>query len=429
MTDFPYLDGLERELVAAARASVSRAPEMRAGLVRRRRDRPLGLMAAMLALLGVTAAALAATGILTGSPVRTSHPSPPRSGAGAPIASSARLLPISFPDPEGGLPWGVRSFHTTRDMICLQIGRLYHDAVGALVDGRFRPFSLSLPSWPTKQRRPQPGPVTIGGCLLPGETSAMEASNVPASGYATWYGPEKRAPTPKAAQVRWVAFGVLGPAARSATYQFEGRSHTVAAAAGSGAFLIVLPAGPYSARLSAGLIAGGVSGGKGPINPGSPQGPVTHFTYDIRGHTCLVSRRGTNTCRRWVKRPAPVPPTRNLHQPIQVTAGSVRARGASLLVSFRAPYAITSAESDYRVIAPAGCYPYEQTTSRDVKKGETLHVRLDYRPGSVRHVCGPKMRVQVIYTPSVRRAPEMPPARGKVIVGEVTIPTPNRSSG
>ena len=246
-------------------------------------------------LLGTTTIALAAGGILSGSPVRTSHPSPPGSGIGAPIASSMRLLSISFPDPEGGVPWGVRSFRTTRGMICLQIGRLYHGSVGALVDGRFRAFSLSLPSWPTRQEPSQTGPRTIGGCRLPGETFAMQASNVPATGYVPHH-PRRRTPTPNPAQVRFMAFGALGPSARSATYELKGHFHTVSVERGSGAFLIVLPVGPYSEPLSHALSAGGTAG-EGPLSPGSPQGPVRHFTYDLRGHNCLISRRGTNTCR------------------------------------------------------------------------------------------------------------------------------------
>jgi hypothetical protein len=402
---------------------------MRSRRARGRGGAPLGLIASVLALLGVSAAALAATGVLTGSPVQTSHPSPARSGAGAPITSSARLLPISFPDPQGGLPWGMRSFRTTRGMICLQIGRLYDGEIGALVQGRFRPFSLSLPSWPIPRESaqpgdPQPGPTTIGGCLLPRETSALEASGIPATGYVASHKPGERAPTPGAAKVRWMAFGVLGPSARSATYELQGHLHTVAVAAGSGAFLIVLPVGAHSGWLSRALMAGGVSGIEGPINPGSPQGAVRHFTYDIRGHTCLVSRRGTNTCLPWIRHTAPLAPTRYLHQPIRVTASTGRgAWGASLLVSFRAPYAVASAESDYQVIAPVGCYDFGHTVGQDVNKDEILHVRLNYQLNVQR--CGPKMRVQVIYTPSARRTgPGLSSGPGEVIVGETTIPTP-----
>ncbi|MHB1537863.1 MAG: hypothetical protein ACYCUM_03870 [Solirubrobacteraceae bacterium] len=424
MSDFPYLDGLGSELVAAAsRASVELASApSRASRFRLAARGPLALIGSGLTLLGATAVALAATGILTGSPVRTRHPSPPRTGVGAPIASSARLLPISFPDPGGGLPWGVRSFRTTRGMTCLQIGRLYDGRVGALVRGRFRPFSLSLASVPTSEAAPQPGPVTVGGCRLPGETFATEMSNVPASGIAVQRRRGARAARPKAADVRWMAFGLLGATGRSATYELGGRLHTVPVAAGSGAFLIVLPAGPYSEPLSAGLLGGGVSGDGGPINPGSPNGPVRHFTYEIRGHTCLVSRRGTDTCRGWTKQPAPVPATGRLHRPVHVVAGRVRSGGGSLLVSFRAPYAITSAASDYEVIAPAGCDPFGQTVHRDVKKGEVLDVRLDYVPDIRR--CGTRMRVQVVYTSSVVRAAGVLSTVGGVIVGEAVISTP-----
>ncbi|MHB1468127.1 MAG: hypothetical protein ACYCU0_06530 [Solirubrobacteraceae bacterium] len=420
MSEFPYLDRLGGELVAAAAraragrgTSGSRSRSVRGG--------PLGLVASGLALLGAAAVALAATGVLVGSPVRPSHRSPPRSGVGAPIASSARLLPISFPDPKGGLPWGVRSFDTTRGMTCLQIGRLYDGSIGAFAHGRFRPFSLSLPSIPTEAATPRSGPLTVGGCHLPGETFSTELSNMPASGYAS-SSRGKRAPTPKPAEVRWIAFGLLGPSARSATYEFKGRFHTVAVAPGSGVFLIVLPFGPYSERLSGGLVGGGVGGGGGPINPGSPKGPVRHFTYDIRGHSCLVSRRGTDTCRRWTSRTAPTPPIRRLHQPIHVAPEHARFRGGSLLVTFKAPYAVPSAVSDYQVIAPAGCYPSGQTVRRDVRRGEVLHVRLNYVAD--RRRCGTTMRVQVIYTPSLRNAIGPFSARGGVIVGEATIPTP-----
>ena len=110
MSDFPYLDALERELVAAARASAERAeglpsgvpatpapastpgdspaasaspaPGMRPERARRGRRGPLGLIAAVLVLLGASAGALAATGVLGGAPLRVSSASCEISGGG-----------------------------------------------------------------------------------------------------------------------------------------------------------------------------------------------------------------------------------------------------------------------------------------------------------------------------------------------------------
>ena len=110
MSDFPYLDALERELVAAARASAKRteglpsdssatpapasapgapsaaspspAPGMRRKRARRGRGGPLGLIAAALVLLGASAGALAATGVLSGSPRQVSSATCEISGGG-----------------------------------------------------------------------------------------------------------------------------------------------------------------------------------------------------------------------------------------------------------------------------------------------------------------------------------------------------------
>ena len=59
-------------------------------------------------------------------------------GEGIPVAGGSRLLPLRAPDPAGGLPWGMRIIHTTRGLICVQIGRVYHNQLGQLgVDGAF----------------------------------------------------------------------------------------------------------------------------------------------------------------------------------------------------------------------------------------------------------------------------------------------------
>jgi hypothetical protein len=90
-------------------------------------------------VLATSAITLAATGvILTGSPVGTAHAPIATAGEGIPVAGGARLLPMRAADPAGGLPWGMRIVHTTRGLICVQIGRVYDGQLGQLgVDGAF----------------------------------------------------------------------------------------------------------------------------------------------------------------------------------------------------------------------------------------------------------------------------------------------------
>ncbi len=142
MTD--YLDRLERQLIEAVPHPMEKPSPRRPT---RRRGIPLGLIVAVL-LLAVTATALAFTGILaTGPAVRPTRGLSPTAGLGMPARGGSRLLAVSAPDPAGGLPWGMRIVHTTRDLVCVQIGRLYHGELGLLGrdgafgdDGRFHPL-------------------------------------------------------------------------------------------------------------------------------------------------------------------------------------------------------------------------------------------------------------------------------------------------
>src|SRR5271157_4564520 len=101
-------------------------------------------------VLATAAITLAATGvILTGSPVGTVRAPIANAGEGIPVAGGARLLPLRTADPAGGPPWGMRIIHTTRGLICVQIGRVYDGQLGQLGvdgafhdDGRFHPLPI-----------------------------------------------------------------------------------------------------------------------------------------------------------------------------------------------------------------------------------------------------------------------------------------------
>ncbi len=100
---------------------------------RRRTSAHVRLALVVIALVLATAAiTLAATGvILTGSPVATVRAPIATAGEGIPVAGGARLLPRASARPGGGLPWGMRIIHTTRGLICVQIGRVYDGQLGA----------------------------------------------------------------------------------------------------------------------------------------------------------------------------------------------------------------------------------------------------------------------------------------------------------
>ena len=97
------------------------------------------VLVALALVFATTAIALAATGvILTGAPVGTVTRPVATAGEGIPVAGGSRLLPLRAADPAGGLPWGMRIVHTTRGLICVQIGRVDHGQLGQLgVDGAF----------------------------------------------------------------------------------------------------------------------------------------------------------------------------------------------------------------------------------------------------------------------------------------------------
>ena len=108
------------------------------------------VMAVVLVLAG-GAIAVAATGVLSGSPVKQQGRLSPNAGIGVPAPGGSRLLALRAADPQGGLPWGMRLVHTTRGEICVQIGRLDDGQLGQLGidgafhdDGRFHPLAPDI---------------------------------------------------------------------------------------------------------------------------------------------------------------------------------------------------------------------------------------------------------------------------------------------
>ena len=96
------------------------------------------VIAAALVLVG-GAVAVAATGVLTGSPVTEPEGSlSPSAGDGVPAVGGSQLLALRTDDPEGGLAWGMRVVRTTRGQVCVQVGRIDDGQLGELgLDGAF----------------------------------------------------------------------------------------------------------------------------------------------------------------------------------------------------------------------------------------------------------------------------------------------------
>jgi hypothetical protein len=142
MTDF--LDGLERDLVDAARRRAAGAIAVGRGGARvpRQRSRrpPLRSLLLAAALLVVTAGSAAGGTLLAlrGSVIPAPQAVPPEQ---TPAAGTSRVASLRVADPQAGLlPWTVRVARSETGLLCSTVGQIDHDGTFGLVglDGRFR---------------------------------------------------------------------------------------------------------------------------------------------------------------------------------------------------------------------------------------------------------------------------------------------------
>ncbi len=398
-----YLDRLERQLVDAARAE---DPERRRRAARGRTiPAGAGAAAAVMALLVASAVALAVTGTFsTGSAMRP--PVRPVASAGAGVAArGTRLLPMRVADPAGGLPWGMRLLHTTRDLVCVQVGRIDGSQLGVLGqdeafddDGRFHPVAPDVVEF----RR---STTELSSCLTPGQTTSQEA-DIPQNGV---FGARNSKAIPNGDR-RWISYGLLGPRAVSVSYTTEGHEHTIAVAHGSGAYLVVLPSSPK----------GGFESGGGAVSTTqfvTPQGAISLITYRVHGRLCSESRQASEAssapqCPRPLVAAQPVAP-RRLHRPITVRLTA----GGTATVTFKAPRAVRSALSGYTVEIPIPCHEGTDgiPVERDVRAGEVVHVEI---PSAFVNACGHTITVRVVYEHDRER---FPLGEDDLIVGETVV--------
>jgi hypothetical protein len=448
------LPQLERDLLEAAnrryatspRAALSETPGSNPGLRVRVRALRLPLIA-FVCLVASTTIALAASGvILTGAPVRPEGRLNPSVGEGVPSPGASRLLPVRVPDPEGGLPWGMRIVHTTRGEVCVQIGRVENGQLGELGidgvfhdDGRFHPMPGDvLPETSRVGVHVGDNDATetvschLAGQVIVGVHRGVDRSAGAANGH------ERARPS---SDLRDIYYGILGKPAVNVSYHDGAGVRSVAVLRPLGAYLIVRRA------------AGGALVGSGAESLGSegdlpPSTPLTAITYRLDGKLCQRGPVEAPGITDHLTDPCPWPhwPTshlvspRNLHQPVHVQLQVEHDLIAGVRLSFIAPFAVRSAREDYGIRIPgisctqgvvkrhgtvAGWSGGGASLGRDVTRGATvthwfsasaLFTGLCGFPRHLRRVSRRSAKVEVLYHEYVGAVP--------VLVGTATINEP-----
>jgi hypothetical protein len=402
-----FMDVAERQTSAPARVGRGRRPPLRM------------VVTVALVLLLLAAAAVAATGVLrTGSPVRPSRGLTPTVGIGVPARGGSRVLAPRFADPVGGPAWAMRLVHTTRDLVCIQLGRLNHGSLGVLgIDGAFRDDGQFHPLPPDTIGR-QPGAMS---CQPEGAQVSLEVSGIPESGLMPEFGN-----LGVLSRDRWVSYGLLGPDAVSVTYSYRGTSHTLPVEPGTGAYVIVLPGietGPNRNGITSGGSSGASRPGGSPLP--NPAGALTAITYRLGGRTCqdAIAARAPSPCPRPQSAPdraGLLKPSLHLNRPVAVRLHPADVPGGySAVLTFTAPYAVPNALSGYSIASPTPCH--EGTTidpiDRDIRAGATVTVPLE---AVFANACGPSVVLEVLYS----RREAAPSGAGAVLVGRTSVKRP-----
>jgi hypothetical protein len=443
----PY-ETLGRELAAAAERQRSGAPKRRLSWFSNRLH-ALAVAAAL--LLSGGAVALAATGLLSGSPVKQEVPPSAAAGNGLPLAGAPTRLALHAADPGGGLPWGLRVEHTSRGQLCMQVGRVDGGQLGELGldsafdnDGRFHALGATIlpPGYG--------GSANQAECIPDGQTVIVEDINADRSGVrllpAEFSVPppkhlgERLHPTgvPPVADLRALAYGVLGPHAVSVTFRTPTGMRTIPVSRPDGGFLIVEAAGYIKSDDTIGGSIGGTAQQRSvDVGLADRPGPgmITAATFRFAGHLCSQGL-GAPVARACPMRRISVPRRpriRRLDEPVHLMllAQSRAVCDAAYLtspcykgqVSFVAPYAVSSTGSEYDIEGIAKCklggrVETSWSLERDVKAHELVKTdslgRFVYAQS-----CASTEKFQVSY---VKRAGLLAvPAPEEVILGAVSL--------
>jgi len=412
-----------------------------------RAGRLAAVLPALAVLLVASTIALAASGvILTGSSVPPTAGLGPYAGAGLPLPGQSKLLSLRVPDPYGGLPWGMRVVHTTRGLVCVQIGRVQDGQLGELGidgayhdDGRFHPEGPGV--LPAYAGGASEGGVTSerGSCVLAdgdvtgnGEAwgSAVAAEFTGVSENAA-FALRRR---PGAAQsMRDIAYGILGPHAVSVSYRQGNAIHNQRVAPGVGAYLIVQRTPAGSTQQGHGEAPGTDTPGEGP----GTSGALTVITYDHHGRICENGYNAATGQNVKIEHPCPAPnpypqslrvtPPGSFDRHLNVSLVRSGGKVIAAAVSFAAPFAVTSAAQDYTLQARPCAGGREgggvDVLDHNVAQGATVQLALAY-PFAAR--CARRsVSVEVVYHssgPDAKRSYGRTP--GELLIGSATIRLP-----
>lgn len=399
------LDELGDQFARLAATAPARGP-------RRRRTTVLAVILAA----SLSGGALAASGVLTGDPVRNPRGQAfkPDRGLGVPVAGSVRLESIRVPDPAGGPPWGMRTLRTTRGYGCVQVGRVVGDRLGVLGrdgafgdDGRFHPLPAKVLTQAHCRQRDGAGNAFL----------AVAYRGLPASGLqggcAVRPVPGDRAPACDPGALRAVHFGLLGPQGESVGYRDDaGRLATARAAGPDGAYLVVLrPSGSQPADGSF-------------IPTIAPAVGLVDARY-AGGRTCRIGSARRQGGARPCRPVGYVDPARARVTPAGVAA-PVRARlsGQTLALTFRARVDGDAQRYYAYIVRPdsiraCGFAAVEGQVARDVRAGERVTVRT-----AIPARCRGLLRGRVVFHSGGREAAPLVSERGDPLVGRFTVRVP-----
>jgi hypothetical protein len=366
---------------------------------RRHRIRRRALLFAAAGALLVSAVALAASGVLTGAPVKDPPGVPrprPHFAFGVVNAGSVTLTALRTSDPAGGPDWGLRTMTTTRAQGCVQVGRVVDGRLGVLGqdssfgdDGRFHELRADVESGRDCALLDGKGKLFI----------AMSVQGLPASGqggrcvarrppdeilrHLSKVAARRQAATPLCPHedMRILYYGTLGAQAASVTYEERGVRKTVPTSGPWGAYLVV--ARPDHKRPALGYFVPGTS----------PASGLVAITYRD-GHVCRIrdprALGGAKACPRvgYVPPRAKTPSQSRLATPVSASFSTAPGRPKSpdgkplgpknwvLHVTFTARVA-AGPRSFYFVTVDTGhCHNFggfiTSPIARDVRAGEVV---------------------------------------------------------
>ncbi len=327
--------------------------------------RLLRVALAIPALLIVTAAALAASGVIRiGAPAeRINGFSVPLRGGGL-VKGTVRLLPITAPDPAGGPPWGMRVLSTKAGEGCIQIGRVVDGKLGAIGqdnafrdDGLFHEFALdSAAAKHACTLLDGNGRIFLNATVGDIPASAWSGAGlhegcVPSTASHAERFSEHGKPLALCPQAdeRNLYYGLLGPDARSITYKLHGASITQPTVGPEGAYLLVTAASPTQ-------LFNFNAGGTQDVVP--VDGPITELHYRD-GATCHITPRswigGREACKPALQEPVgwtaprtPVPTAAQVRSPVHARLVRNRRGGYEVVLSFTSRVSIADARTTYR---------------------------------------------------------------------------------